>query len=68
MKTEPASGTTVNGVKADSLRGNLLSTIAGPWGETFFVSTDTHTNDTLNSNMFSFFIGSWCDQDHKVAL
>ena len=39
MKTEPASGTTVNGVKADSLRGNLLSTIAGPWGETFFVST-----------------------------
>jgi len=38
VKTEPASGTTVNGVKADSLQGNLLSTIAGPWGETFFVS------------------------------
>ena len=39
MEAEPASGTIVNGVKADSLQGNLLSTIAGPWGETFSVST-----------------------------
>ena len=52
MKTEPASGTTVNGVQADSLQGNLLSTIAGPWGETFFVSTIMTTNHMFYTHTY----------------